>query len=435
MRNVDTLVLGAGLSGISTAYALRGENFLVLEKGSAPGGLCTSEEKSGFTFDQTGHWLHLCREKTKDLFFSLFPGDEHVQIVRKTFVYSHGTYTLYPFQSNTYGLPPQVIKECIVGFVKAMYESDKSRAKENFYEWCMAYLGEGISKHFMIPYNSKIYTVHPKEMASHWCDYYVPKPTLEQVVEGAITSPEQKVGYNASFYYPKEGGIGSLVKRLFDRTEKEKYLFNTEPTAIDLDNKTVTLKNGEKITYENLVSSISLRDFLNMVEGSFSEEAEKIAKRLKIASVSYLNIGLKNRLKHEAHWVYLPEEKFLPYRMGSFSNIYGKMAPEGKSSVYIEYTHQGPFSEIEKFKEASIDTLVEMGMIEKSEEVEFADYRVIDNGYVIFHNEYFDDMEKVNSVMEGKSTQLVGRYGRWTYNAMEDAMLDGLGAGEKILKR
>ena len=47
------------------------------------------------------------------------------------------------------------------------------RPQENFYEWCMAHLGEGISKHFMIPYNTKIYTVHPKDYASHWCDYYV----------------------------------------------------------------------------------------------------------------------------------------------------------------------------------------------------------------------------------------------------------------------
>jgi len=292
MRHVNTLIIGAGLSGISAAYHLSGKDFLVIEKENHPGGLCTSLHKDGFTFDQTGHWLHLAKDSTKALFNNLF-GDEHVRIERKTFIFSHNVYTIYPFQSNTYGLPLSVVKECVVGFVKALYETDKSKAKENFYEWCMAYLGAGISNHFMIPYNSKIYTVHPKEMASHWCDYYVPKPTLEEVVEGAITSPERKVGYNASFYYPKSGGIGELVTRFYEKTEKEKYLFNTWPLSIDTAKKCVKLNNGEEITYTNLISSAPLKDFLQLLRGEFEETAKEISSRLKIAKVSYLNIAVK----------------------------------------------------------------------------------------------------------------------------------------------
>ena len=55
----------------------------------------------------------------------------------------------------------------------------------------------------------------------------LPKPTLEQVIEGAVTAPEQKdIGYNATFNYPKDGGIGELPKRIFEKCEKEKFLFN-----------------------------------------------------------------------------------------------------------------------------------------------------------------------------------------------------------------
>ena len=131
MKNVKTLILGAGLSGLSAAYHLKGEDFLVIEKSDHVGGLCTSEHKDGFTFDQTGHWLHMRDERTKKLFDLLF-GDEFVTIERKTFVFSHNVYTQYPFQSNTYGLPPHVIKECVVGFIKAHYENDKSKAARKF---------------------------------------------------------------------------------------------------------------------------------------------------------------------------------------------------------------------------------------------------------------------------------------------------------------
>lgn len=432
MIEKEVLILGAGLSGISTAYHLGKRDHLVIEKSDHPGGLCTSEHKNGFTFDQTGHWLHLAKEPTKALFRELFP-DDAVTIERKTHIFSHGVYTLYPFQSNTYGLPLPVVKECVIGFVKALYTADKSKARENFYEWCMAYLGEGISKHFMIPYNSKIYTVHPKEMASHWCDYYVPKPTLEEVIEGAITAPERKVGYNASFHYPKTGGIGELSKRLFAKTDAQNYRFNCGPTAIDLNKRIVTLDSGEQIRYQHLVSSIPLCDFLRLITDSFATTAKEIAERLRIASVSYLNIALKKPVRHPGHWFYIPEEKFMPYRVGSFSNIHPPLAPKGAGSLYVEYTHQGRFTEIDKFIEESIRLISAMGLIADDEEdIDFIDYRCIENGYVIFHREYFDDLRTITEYLRPRGAVLVGRYGRWTYNAMEDAILDGREAASTI---
>ena len=432
MKTVQTVILGAGLSGLSAAYHLKGKNFVVVEKSGEVGGLCTSEHKKGFTFDQTGHWLHMRDERIKTLFNMLF-GADFVEIVRETFVFSHGVYTQYPFQSNTYGLPPQIIKECILGFVKASYDNDKSKAGDNFYEWCMAYLGEGISKHFMIPYNTKIYTVHPKEYASHWCDYYVPKPTLEQVIEGAVTAPSQKnVGYNATFKYPKNGGIGELPKRLFDKCEKEKFIFNVHPVEINCDEKTMKLSNGEIIKYENLINSISLKDFLKLQTGSARSWNNEISDRMKIASVSYLNVAFNRKLGHSGHWFYIPEEKYMPYRVGSFSNIYSKLAPDGTGSAYIEYTHQGDFLEIELLKQKSVELLLDMKIINDINEIQFMDYRKIENGYVIYHKEYFEDLKKIENWCAGNSIQLVGRYGRWTYAAMENALIEGMEATEKL---
>lgn len=428
MRKVGVLILGAGLAGLSAAYHLKGKDFQVIEKKGFAGGLCTTERKEGFSFDQTGHWLHMKDERTKALFNVLF-GDEFVEIIRKTFVFSHDVYTQYPFQSNTFGLPPEVIKECVLGFIKAHYENDKSKAGENFYEWCMAYLGEGISKHFMIPYNKKIYTVHPKDYASHWCDYYVPKPTLEQVIEGAVTAPEQKnIGYNAAFTYPLKGGIGELPKRLFEKCEKEKFLFNVEPIEINADEKIVLLSNGEIIKYERLINTIPLKDFLKLQVGSAKPWSRKISDRLMIASVSYLNAAFSRKPGHSGHWFYIPEEKFMPYRIGSFSNIYSQLAPEGLGSAYIEYTHQGEFKDIELFKKKSAEMMIAMKIIDNVDEIKFMDYRIIKNGYVIYHREYFEDMSFVSEWCLKNSIKLAGRYGRWTYAAMEDAIIDGLEA-------
>src|SRR5437588_5432421 len=40
---------------------------------------------------------------------------------REAWVFSKGVYTRYPFQGALYGLPPEVIKECLVGAIEARF--------------------------------------------------------------------------------------------------------------------------------------------------------------------------------------------------------------------------------------------------------------------------------------------------------------------------
>jgi protoporphyrinogen oxidase len=56
------VIIGAGLTGLSTAYHLEKKGFhdyLIFDKESSPGGLCRSVIQDGFTFDYTGHLLHV----------------------------------------------------------------------------------------------------------------------------------------------------------------------------------------------------------------------------------------------------------------------------------------------------------------------------------------------------------------------------------------
>ena len=435
MRKTDTLILGAGLSGLSAAYHLAGHDFLVVEKQGVPGGLCTTEEKQGFLFDQTGHWLHMHDEKMKQL-VSTLPGLDCITIARKSYVFSHNIFTRYPFQSNTFGLPPQVVSECVEGFIRAHEKNDRSRAGENFYEWCMANLGEGISRHFMIPYNSKLYTVHPEEFASHWCDTYIPVPTVEQVVEGARRDPEyDNHGYNATFSYPRSNGIGTLPAAFFQACPQGRFLFNACPVAIDMQSRVLRLQDGEEVHFRNCISTIPLRDFLRLVQCAQTDRLQTVAQRMKIASVSYYNAAFRTAPAHPGHWFYIPEERYMPYRIGFYSNVYASLAPEGYSSAYIEYTHQGPLVDEPAFRRESVRLLQEMGLISGEEAILFMDYRCVENGYVVFHREYVEDSEMIAQWCRDNGVMLAGRYGRWVYSAMEDAVLDGMRVATAVRER
>ena len=116
-----TVVLGGGLAGLSALWHLQQAGQTdshLFEKESRVGGLTRSEQLNGFTFDYTGHLLHFKNEAVKQLVSQLLYGNLHT-ITRNSWIFSKGVYTRYPFQTNLYGLPPEVIKECILGFVNA----------------------------------------------------------------------------------------------------------------------------------------------------------------------------------------------------------------------------------------------------------------------------------------------------------------------------
>ena len=53
-----------------------------------------------------------------------------VEVERRARIFSHGATTLYPFQANLFGLPPEVVKECLLGVIEAKLQPPRRRAQE-----------------------------------------------------------------------------------------------------------------------------------------------------------------------------------------------------------------------------------------------------------------------------------------------------------------
>ena len=194
------VILGGGLAGLSTAWHLHEagyRDYYLYEKESRLGGLTRSESLNGFTFDYTGHLLHFRNPYVKDLVHRLL-GDNLHYLERNSWIFSNQVYTHYPFQTNIYGLPPEVMKECIQGFVEAKYEGKtgqpggKSASQDTFEDWIYSNFGWGIAKHFMVPYNEKIWTISPREMTCDWMGRFVPNTSLGGDSGWGISRSEQK---------------------------------------------------------------------------------------------------------------------------------------------------------------------------------------------------------------------------------------------------
>src|SRR5262249_44412405 len=154
--------------------------------------------------------------------------------------------TRYPYQANLHGLPPDVIKECLLGVIEAKLRHEEAGPPpDNFEDYCLRHFGAGISKHFMIPYNEKIWGVHPREITAAWCSRLAPLRNLERVLSGAVGAGPPEMGSNQSFLYPKWGGIETFTRALVTRLDAGQVHTGAALDAVDWRRHEVTV-GGER---------------------------------------------------------------------------------------------------------------------------------------------------------------------------------------------
>jgi protoporphyrinogen oxidase len=429
MRRKKVIVAGGGLAGLSAAWHLqqKGQEVLLFEKEPQVGGLCRSKDVAGFTFDHDAHFLHFKHDSTLDLVRSLLKTNL-ARYSKSSWIYSFGRYTPYPFQANLYGLPEPIVRECLTGFVDAC-ENRRNGKEANFQEWIDRRFGPGIARHFMVPYNTKFWTVPPRQMTCSWLDGFIPLPSLERVVSGAKREYRDPLGYNASFWYPKQGGIGQLAKSL-GRLVKNVF---TECAIEEIDpkRKVIRTANGEE-DYDVLISTLPLPELPNLIPGLPKAVAVNI-KKLRWNSIFNLNLGIDRPFDHARHWVYFPEKRPAFFRTGFFTNISPSLAPGGRGSLYSEVAYAGNEPIDKKKIVGRIENgLRKTGILKNGSRILCRDINDIKYGYPIYDKNYAQARQGIIKYLADNDIQACGRYGSWCYFSMEDTILDGKRAAKAL---
>ena len=444
MKNKKTryLIIGAGLSGLSTAYHLeeRGiKDYMLLEKNYDIGGLCSSiGGNKDYIIDYTGHLLHFQNSYVEKLVKKLMPGNLN-KIKRNSFIRAFDRDIPYPFQSNLSYLPGNIRNECLIEYLK-IHTSELERTNinqgeflgyDNFEDWINRNFGKGIAKYFMIPYNTKLWTVPPREMSTKWMNNYVPKPEIMHVVRGALLEESKEEGYNAYFYYPKTGGIGSLAEAFSNKLPLIRSL--TEVSKIMPNEKKVVIENllgeREEISYEVLINTMPLKELISDRIEETPKEIKDYGNKLKHNSVYSLVIAKKKGIFNK-HWVYYPESVYNTYRMGYFNNFSDSMCPKNEELIYTEYAHRGKESQA-GMRKKSFEDLVQINNSDNFREIFQFD---IPCAYVIYDKNREKSVEGIMQYLNSKNIYSIGRYGAWEYSAMEDAILGGKEICERIVK-
>ena len=77
----------------------------------------------------------------------------------------------YPFQNNIAMLPAEDKIKCMDGMIDAAMEARTAHTKpQDFDQWILRTMGEGVADIFMRPYNFKVWAVPPKKV--RWMRFY-----------------------------------------------------------------------------------------------------------------------------------------------------------------------------------------------------------------------------------------------------------------------
>ena len=369
-----------------------------------------------------------CKPETRKFWICLTDlGIEFEIRERKAYIYSHGTYTPYPFQINTAGMPLGLRLRCVRDF----FARDKHPEPENYEQWMYRNLGAGFAETFLIPYSEKFWGVQPREMTHEWTGNRVPKPSTFQVVRGAVWSRKTKIGTNATFSYPVNGqGYGAVPDALAGRLEA--LHLNHRAREIDLEQQSVRFDNNTQLDYRILVNSIPLPALIALVKGEVPAAVSSAASRLRTNSIRVVNLGIDRADISDRHWLHFPEKDICFFRLSFPQNLDPGCVPAGKSAVSVEvaYSDSNPIDDT-TIVERVISDLVKVGVLRADDTISTRVTHDIPLAYCIYDPHREDAVNTIADWLAAHNIITCGRYGLWAYFWSDESISSGLRAGEQ----
>lgn len=463
------VIIGAGPTGLSAAYHL-GRESLLIEQNATVGGWCRSLETKGFTFDYAGHIMFSNEPYVHELYRMLLGDNVHWQD-REAWIFSKGVYTRYPFQGALYGLPPKVVKECIMGAIEARYGKDVKSTRacavdqsedccadgvlelntplgemgadsgrsgsepENFEQFIYRTWGSGIAKHFAVPYNQKLWAVPLAEMETSWLGGRVPLPDLEEMIEGALVPKPRPMGPNARFGYPLQGGFQALMDGFLPRLEGELRL-NTSVVGVSAKDRRVHLSTGETVRYRNLISTMPLPQLIRMLGPEAPLDVRRAAEGLRYTSVCCVHIGVGRGDITDKHWIYYPEDSVF-HRIFVQGNASRHCNPAGGFGFTCEITY-GPRKPLpcdgQELIELCIRDARRVGFIRDNDPIWASALVHLPCAYVVYDHQRAARVDRIRQWLSTVDIILAGRYSEWEYYNSDHAFVAGKRAADQVAR-
>jgi protoporphyrinogen oxidase len=418
------LILGAGPAGISAAWRLNELGYgdwALFEQEDHPGGLSASfVDEQGFTWDIGGHVL-FSHYNYFDRLMDTALGDQWVSHERESWIWTHGRFVPYPFQYNIRHLPAEAQWECVLGLQRLQkYGPPFSHPVGNLRDWLWATFGEGLARHFMFPYNLKVWAWPLELMDYRWTGDRIAVADLDRILDNILTGRDDvDWGPNQTFRFPLRGGTGAIWQALADRLPQDHLHYGRRAVAVDPRRRVVRFESGEEVAYDVLINTMPLD---RLIEIAGLDELRSPSARLEHNSVSVFGFGLGGeKPPHLARkcWMYFPEDNCPFFRVTVFSNYSPNNVPDASRywSLMAEVSHSPhrPIVEPEALLEQVIAGLKRTHLMPERPEIVSIWQSEAPYAYPIPSLGRDEALATILPALEGHGIYSRGRFGAWKY--------------------
>ncbi len=428
------VVVGAGPTGIATALGVGAAPCVVLERRSSVGGLCASLEFEGALFDLGGHAFTTPHAAVRELVFSALP---MVEQRREARCWVDGQVIEYPFQRHFAALRGErVAAECAHGLREVAEERGGPWA--HFEDYLGRRFGAGVARHFMLPYNRKLWARDLRRMDTDWVGERVAAPAAVAARTGSPGAAAAErtlrtrlpLSEETRVAYPAEGGYVEIVRALARRVADVRL--ETAVTRVDLARRELATSRGDTMPFDRLVSTIPPAELLALVVDA-PARLRTGAAALEAVSLALVLVVVDGPVATSMQRLYVADPRILAHKIVLNHTSSDALRARPCQAVVCEIAFSAEKPLPADVEGRAVEDLVTVGVVRRAGDVRATRLITIRHGYPVPTLDRAGRVAEIRTWLEGRGVFLAGRLGEWDYVNADECIRRGLALGRALV--
>ena len=333
IRRNNIAIIGAGISGLSTAHLLKDRyNVVVFEKEATPGGLIRCRRVDGSLYHLCGgHVFNSKRQDVLDWFWSKFMREEEfVKADRNSVVFmADGKHIPYPVENHIYLFDNETQK----AFIEDLLTIARNEGYEptNFEEFLKHRFGETLYRLYFKPYNEKVWRRSLTNVPLSWLEGKLPMPTVQEMIFNNINQVKEKSFVHSTFWYEKMNGSQYIADKLAQDIDVC-YIAGIESVERVPDGWCI---NGEM--FDAVVFCGNIKQLPSLLKGVDISQFAADIDSLEYHGTTSVFCEIE---ANPYSWIYLPDSRYDSHRIICTGNFSPSNNSEGKMTATVEFTDE-----------------------------------------------------------------------------------------------
>ena len=432
-QDPTTVILGAGMAGLSTSFHLGHDRCRVYEANPYYGGHVHTRVRDGFIWDDGVHISFSKNEYVRKLFADSVGGAYREFDVRVA-NYFQGTWIDHPAQSNLYQIPEPLRSRCVQSFIESRDDYEQPQTPANYREWLHRSLGPVFADTFPAAYTRKYWTTDPENMTTEWVGPRMHAPSMEEVRAAARGPLGTSTYYITTARYPERGGFVEYTRKMAEGAHIE---YEKQLVGVHFGDRRLRFADDTVAHYEHLVSTIPLPVLIEAAEDA-PAEVKDAATRLHCSEVLLVEVGAGHPSRRPELYFYVYDEDKLATRVTVVEHLSPQNALPETTGLQVEVygsAHRPLPTDHKAIAERVATELVEMGVVDSLDSVISLNTRHVSWANVIFDHDRRPALEVVNRFLDAVGVLRAGRFAEWKYLWTDGCVLSGRSAAHKLRGR